>query len=616
MTSVQDWSAACANIYTSQNLTLGLVDQHGHPVSAITNETWGITHNACISECGSGQIVQAVKFTTFASSFTNWLLPWLALTSQLPYQAPGTGSNIMSGVIAVGSPALITYSLALTILNRCWIRRIFSKLMRASQGVIDLAPHVKERVDAAGEFLQDAQQAPIRVSQEDGWLSSLIVLPGNQAFWNAIRKDLRNTRREFSAALLAQVLWASIAYLLTVISAAIGNFGDHVVGLQIASGSIWIWMIPVILGWIIVGCQGRSGAINSALHDDSHKTYRALPLANQSGEIVVMDRQHGLTSPFGLDLHDFENPTWLGFAISGDEGREGPIYNYSRVFTWFQCASHIHDSFKEMLLNLSKSNSDRRHVNGSPWGKSGTSDLHGSDPFIGTSLQVSKYCGLNHHINPYPGWSEIPAEAWHNIVYASLMAIFVQWGTTGPAIIIAYLTPAVGLGCRSGSFLFYGSAATFSWILFVLSSLLSHAAMLRSQAILTHAHARADSEATVFAGDETIPLRAVESRTRRRVSVDRPAGQTSLLGALAVCTLFIAKVVASLNAVWLVVTSIMEYLGTFDMCWCATNALSMGSRGWTDIFQNPTPSNYWVGGISFSSSVCLISMAFFLIASS
>lgn len=114
----------------------------------------------------------------------------------------------MSGVIAVGSPALITYSLALTILNRCWIRRIFSKLKRASQGVSELAPHIKERVDAAGEFLQDAQQAPIRVSQENDWLSSLIALPGNQTFWVAIRKDLRNTRRGFSAALLAQGMLA------------------------------------------------------------------------------------------------------------------------------------------------------------------------------------------------------------------------------------------------------------------------------------------------------------------------------------------------------------------------------------------------------------------------
>jgi hypothetical protein len=110
----------------------------------------------------------------------------------------------MSGLLAVGSPALITYSLSLTILNRYWIRRQFAKLEEESQGVEELAPHLSTRIGAAGDLLQDAQQAPIRVSQEDGWLSSLIVLQANDQFWKGVKKDLRNTRRGFSASLFAQ----------------------------------------------------------------------------------------------------------------------------------------------------------------------------------------------------------------------------------------------------------------------------------------------------------------------------------------------------------------------------------------------------------------------------
>ena len=110
----------------------------------------------------------------------------------------------MSGLLAVGSPALITYSLSLTILNRYWIRRQFAQLEDDSQGVEELAPHLSTRIGAAGDLLQDAQQAPIRVSQEDGWLSSLIVLQANDQFWKGVKKDLRNTRRGFSASLFAQ----------------------------------------------------------------------------------------------------------------------------------------------------------------------------------------------------------------------------------------------------------------------------------------------------------------------------------------------------------------------------------------------------------------------------
>ncbi|TDL13726.1 hypothetical protein BD410DRAFT_688823, partial [Rickenella mellea] len=533
--------------------TVGLVDQYGHPVSVLDQNTRGITFEACRTECGS--LVEDFDIVFFASSFTNWLLPWIALTAQLPYQASNSGSNIMSGLIAVGSPNLITYSLTLTILNRCWIRRRFSRLRKTSEGVAEWAPHVTERVSAVGEFLQDAQQAPIRVSQEDGWLSSLIVLPENQSFWTSVNKDLRNTRRGFSAALFAQLLMALISYLLTVASAASTNGGaDTTIALQIAGGSVWIWMIPVILGWILVGTQGRYGAINDALHDNSHRTFRALPIVAEDG-----------------------NPSWLGFSIIGDEGQEGPIYNYGRIFTWFECATQLESGFSRLVSNLNQNGVNRRRVDGDPWNNDDT-NLPQTNRFSGTSTQVENYCGLRHSLNAYTPWSDIPAVAWHHIIFASLVALIVQWGTTGPAILNAYLTPKVGLGCRAGFYLIYGVAATFVWILLVISSLLSHEIMLQHERTF-----RPDTH------DRT-ELKGQNSRT--------------FLHALAVCTRFMGKSIAVLNAMWLVTISILGYTGTLETCWCAANALSEGNRGWVDIFRVPTSSNYWVEGLVFSILVC------------
>ena len=221
----QSWSKACGYAFTSQNLTLGLVDQNGNLMSSLTNYTWGITQAACHAVCGRDKMYQVYMyelqnilnfadalryccqefdFTNFSTSLTNWLLPWLALSAQLPYEASGTGSNIMSGLLAIGSPALISYSLSLTILNRSWVRRKFVKFKKDSHGIKGRAPYINDRISAAGRLLCDAQQAPIRVSQQDGWLSSLIVLEGNQPFWEAVKKDLRNTRRGFTASLFAQ----------------------------------------------------------------------------------------------------------------------------------------------------------------------------------------------------------------------------------------------------------------------------------------------------------------------------------------------------------------------------------------------------------------------------
>src|SRR5579864_429847 len=100
----------------------------------------------------------------------------------------------MSFCLAVGSPALITYSLTLTILNRFWVRQRFNDLVRRCQGrtVSERYGGYEQRVRAAQYLLQEAQQVPLRASQERGWLSSLIVSAENQDWWLRLRRSLRN----------------------------------------------------------------------------------------------------------------------------------------------------------------------------------------------------------------------------------------------------------------------------------------------------------------------------------------------------------------------------------------------------------------------------------------
>ena len=43
---------------------------------------------------------------------------------------------------------------------------------------------IRERLRAAQYLLQESQQVPMRASQGDGWLSSLIFLQENDAWWN------------------------------------------------------------------------------------------------------------------------------------------------------------------------------------------------------------------------------------------------------------------------------------------------------------------------------------------------------------------------------------------------------------------------------------------------
>lgn len=174
----------------------------------------------------------------------------------------------MSLLLALGSPSLITYSLSLTILNRFWIRQRFASLRSESRAVIEQHPQFGERIKAAQYLLQEAQQVPMRASQEGGWLSSLIVLNSNQRWWTGVKKDLRNTRRAVTFSLVAQVGMAVTAWFFTIIAAFVGNLGDIATALQISSGSIWLWMVshslpactliePSCVHLIIVICRDR-----------------------------------------------------------------------------------------------------------------------------------------------------------------------------------------------------------------------------------------------------------------------------------------------------------------------------------------------------------------------
>lgn len=175
---------------------------------------------------------------------TNYFLPWLTLTAQLPYETGDPWSNVMSFCLALGSPSLVTFSLTITILNRLWVRKQFDSLVKKAQRLNPQRfPYFDRKVRSAQFLLQEAQQVPLRASQERGWLSSLIVIPGNADWWKSLEGRLKATRRGFTASLVAQMALAFTAYLFTVIASFLAYLGDPDTALQIASGSIWIWLV-------------------------------------------------------------------------------------------------------------------------------------------------------------------------------------------------------------------------------------------------------------------------------------------------------------------------------------------------------------------------------------
>jgi len=73
--------------------TIGGVDSRGHatsPAAAV-----GLTYETCRVRCGSE--AESFRWKEFAQLFSSWLLPWLALISQLPYGSGNYADDFVSG---------------------------------------------------------------------------------------------------------------------------------------------------------------------------------------------------------------------------------------------------------------------------------------------------------------------------------------------------------------------------------------------------------------------------------------------------------------------------------------------------------------------------------------
>ena len=104
-----------------------ILDKDGKPTNNQA-EAWGIPVEVCDSMCGPRGSSEAFDWPLFSAAIAQWLLPWLALTAQLPYETRDRTSNVMALILAAGSPMLITHSLCITILNSRWLNRYFDKL--------------------------------------------------------------------------------------------------------------------------------------------------------------------------------------------------------------------------------------------------------------------------------------------------------------------------------------------------------------------------------------------------------------------------------------------------------------------------------------------------------
>ena len=80
------------------------------------------------------------------------------------------------------------------------------------------------------------------------------------------------------------------------------------------------------------------------------------------------------------------------------------------------------------------------------------------------------------------------------------------------------------------------------------------------------------------------------------------------------------KSIAFINALWIILFSMAEYIGLFNNCWCLANSVTAGAKGWVMIFKSAAElkdaaSGVWIGAIFIEMVVCVVALLYFVLGS-
>ena len=468
--------------------------------------------------------------------------------------------DVVAFFVTIGSPALAAYSLQITHLNGYWITASFLDVDYPNSKLIPTA-------------LAGFHYIPIKIEYYPPFLQSLIVLPNNDQYWSQLAAASRT--RRWTIPLIMSYVLAIFSTILTIADSVSSRTGD--IGYSISA--IFTFLLPLILGWLHVGCEPEPGHLRNSL-----------AAANRNAWIATgqRDRPARMTAPKAIEFAGSDDVD----LARRDEYKPVPTFNYSRAFVTPMIADVILRLMKNASANAkqhipvkSSSGEVTEWVENDPEG-----DKILPENRVGTVSEVSEYCKSVLHLSKETQRPIVPLEIqstdttkttlledglitpsrwapgiWKRVIIASILALGLQWGAAGAAVFIHYIAPPPGLGCRAFSFMMYGVAGTVSFFFFLASSILAH--MCRP------------------------PPREIPTRTRSR----------TWQNAGAIVCRWLGKLVAIISAIGILLVCFFQVTGAFDNCYCSSTTFDMGRRSvvFTGInfVADATTLWFWIGGL-------------------
>ncbi|EGO25986.1 hypothetical protein SERLADRAFT_448876 [Serpula lacrymans var. lacrymans S7.9] len=467
-------AALCGMVFTLiRSKKIGGLDFKCNPVN-ISYAT-AITYDLCVSACEG----EPPSFSRM------WLLPYLSLISQLPFGARHRLDNFTSVFLTIGSTMLAGYTLILTVLDNRWIARRFEALAY---------PNTVYAV----RVLTFLHQAPLRVATQKSLLSSLVVLPQNDAWWYDLADFLKYTHT-WSISAATSIIWVIVAYILTFVDSLADNSSTN---------SAWLWLPAVVVGWLQLSPKCDFGRLKSVLDRASAMSY----VASHQGAV-----RHSFLSnerAISIAVHGDEK------LDSSDEGRSPPIFNYARALPW---AKAVEEIFATFLLASEYAWARRPSENGGIHPDHRSGDRDAVDAYRRPRQPAYR--------------SHWPSGIFTRMLFASLMASALQWGTIGVAALNAWYSPPKALGCLSGAL------SNIVWMMLIVSSVLSH-----------------------------------YSNSYDKSFTSRPARAAHAARTTSEIQYRLGKMIATRNTIWIIVVCLFQLSTLYNECYCESAKLGLGNK--------------------------------------
>ena len=354
------------------------------------------------------------------------------------------------------------------------------------------------------------------------------------------------------------------------------NLGQNVNSNGQGVGSLWLWLIPIVVGWLWIPVCSYD------------RLKSAVDKANDMAFVAALDNPPQIYGPPNLNpprrAYDVSHRQAIRMytkkkVFTQDAARAAPVFNYARIWEWSSIVETVAQAFENADRNA------RRHIPVDPrkdwvYPEEKRPTNH-RDNRTGTIGQAQAYCGL-----PSPGGPEpaqpVPSGMWGRIFVASVFALLLQWGTTGSAAIIVAFTPTTGLGCRSGSYILYGLISTAIWAALLLSSSLAH-----------YARVRYKEGSVPRSGFNSASLAEGFATFLRRMSILAAAG----------------------NTLCIILACVFQFSNFYSTCYCNSSVLGRGGQHAYNIiaagYDFEHMKTAWIGGVVLASG-CVFMFLFFL----